>query len=198
MGLAARVQAILFKPKEEWIRIKAESLSISRLFSSYVLVLAVIPAASQFLRFSLIGFKVPYFGWYRFGIGMSFLRAMLTYVFNAALIYAFGLIINVLAPAFSSAKNMNKAMKLAAYSMTPYLVGSVLYIIPFLGRLDLLVSLYGVYLLYLGFTASLVDAPKEKAVGYSIVSAVAAGVLMAVVWLMLDTIFIVGRVSRVI
>lgn len=198
MNLFSRVKGIMLKPNLEWGKIKEESLSVSKLFSSYVLFLALIPAIVQFLRFGFVGFRVPYRGWYKFGMGMSFLRAVLVYIFILGSVYLFGFIINALAPAFSSSQNLNNAMNFAAYGLTPLLVGSVLYLIPFLGRLDILVGLYGIYILYLGFMTPLVDAPKDKAVIYFAVCVVLAGLLLAVVWGILDTIFTVGRVSRLI
>jgi hypothetical protein len=44
----------------------------------------------------------------------------------------------------------------------------------------------------------LVDAPKNKAVVFFIVSVAAAALLSVVVWVILDTIFVVGRISRLI
>jgi len=198
MNVLSRMEGIMLKPKEEWAKIKEEALSVSKLFSSYILFLAFIPAIAQFFRFGFVGFKVPYRGWYRFGIEMAFLRAILVYGFALGLVYFFGLIMNVLAPAFSCGRNLSKAMNLAAYGLTPLLAGSVLYLIPFLGRLDILVGLYGIYILYLGFMTHLFDAPKNKAVIYFIVSVAVAGLLLVIVGVILDAIFMVGRVSRLI
>jgi hypothetical protein len=195
------MEGIMLKPKEEWAKIKEEALSVSKIFSSYILFLAFIPAITQFFRFGFIGFKVPYRGWYRFGIGTAFLRAILVYGFALGLVYLFGLLMNVLAPAFSCGRNLSKAMNLAAYGLTPLLAGSVLYLIPFLRRLDILVGLfglYGIYILYLGFMAHLFDAPKNKAVVFFIVSVAVAGLLSVAAWVILDTIFLVGRASRLI
>ena len=49
MNLVARVQAILLKPKEEWVKIKDEPTTIQQLFVPYVVILAAIPAVAQFL-----------------------------------------------------------------------------------------------------------------------------------------------------
>ncbi|MCK4263792.1 MAG: hypothetical protein KAX27_02515, partial [Candidatus Aminicenantes bacterium] len=68
----------------------------------------------------------------------------------------------------------------------------VLYIIPFLGILVFLASLYSIYLLYLGFSAPLLDTPKEKVVGYLVVSVIVVIVLMAVIWIILGAILTVG------
>ncbi len=198
MDIVARAQSIILKPKEEWLKIKEEAVPMSQLFTSYVLILAAIPAVAQFIGYGLVGFKVPFVGWYRFGIGTSFLRAILVYIFAIASVYVFGLIINALAPTFSSEKNMDNAMKLAVYTMTPYWVASILYIVPFLGIFVILASIYGFYLLYLGFAAPLMNTPKEKVVGYLVVSIIVAVVLMVVVGIILGAIFTVGGVYRAI
>ena len=198
MDIIARAQGILLKPKEEWVKIKEETLPVSQLFTSYVLILAAIPAVAQFIGLALIGRRVPFVGWYRYGIGAGFLYAIMLYVFTLVSVYVFGIIINALAPTFSSDKNLDNAMKLAAFSMTPSWVAGVLYIIPFLGILVILASLYGIYLLYLGFVTPLMNTPKEKAVGYLIVSIVVVMVLMIVVSIILGAIFAVGGVYRAI
>lgn len=198
MDLVARVQGILLKPKEEWVKIKEEPVSVSELFTSYALILAAIPAVAQLIGLSLIGRRVPFVGWYRYGMGRGLLYAILFYVFTLVSVYVFGIIINALAPTFSSTQNIANAMKLAAYSMTPAWVAGVLYIIPYLGILVILASLYGIYILYLGFVTPLMDTPKEKVVVYLVVSIVVALVLMVVVSIILGAIFAVGGVYRAI
>jgi len=198
MDIIARAQGILLKPKEEWVKIKEETLPVSQLFTSYVLILAAIPAVAQFIGLALVGRRVPFVGLYRYGIGAGFLYAIMLYVFTLVSVYVFGIIINALAPTFSSDKNLDNAMKLAAFSMTPSWVAGVLYIIPFLGILVFLASLYGIYLLYLGFVTPLMNTPKEKAVGYLIVSIIVVMVLMVVVSIILGAIFAVGGVYRAI
>lgn len=198
MDLVARVQGILLKPKEEWVKIKQESVSVSQIFTSYVVILAAIPAVAQFIHLALIGRKVPFIGWYRYGIGRGFLYAILFYVFTLVSVYVFGVIINALAPTFASKQDMTNAMKLAAYSMTPAWVAGVLYIIPYLGILVALASLYGIYILYLGFVTPLMDTPKDKVVIYLVVSIVVVAVLMVVVSIILGAVFAVGGVYRAI
>lgn len=198
MDIVSRVQGILLTPKEEWVKIKEEALPISELFTSYVLILAAIPAVAQFIGYGLIGFKVPFLGWYRLGLGAAFLRAILYYAFIIISVYVFGLVINALAPTFSSTQNRDNAMKLAVYSMTPAWVASILFIIPFLNFLVVLASLYGIYILYLGFVTPLMDTPKEKVIGYLVVSFIVGAVLMTVAAAILGAIFTVGSVYRAI
>jgi MFS family permease len=196
MDLVARVQAIILKPKEEWVKIKAETTTVKDLFMSYALILAAIPAVAQFIGNALIGRRLPFYGWYRWNIGTALIYAIFMYVAALATVYILGLIIDALAPNFASQKNQLSAMKLAVFSMTPGWVAGALYIVPFLGILAALGSLYGLYVLYLGFSTPLMETPKDKVIGYFVVSLVVAIVLTAVFGLILGAFFAVGGAFR--
>jgi hypothetical protein len=197
MNLVARAQAILLKPKEEWVKIKGESTPIAQLFTSYAVLLAAVPAVAQFIGNGLVGKKIPFVGWVRFPIGSALFQAILYYVFTLVSVYVFGIVINALAPSFGSKQSMETAMKLAVYSMTPMWIGGIFYIIPFLGFLAILASLYGLYVLYLGFDNPLMDTPKDKVVGYLLVCIVVVVVLSLVVALVLGAIFTVGSIRGI-
>jgi len=197
MDIVARAQGILLKPKEEWVKIKEETLPVSQLFTSYVLILAAIPAIAQFVGLALVGRSGPYRALFRLGIGRAFVYAIFLYLGALVTVYLLGLIINALAPTFSSSKNISNAMNLAVYSMTPGWLAGVLYIIPFLGFLAVLGSLYGLYLLYLGFATPLMDTPKDKVVGYLVVSIIVAIVLIVVISIILGSIFFVSTFARI-
>jgi hypothetical protein len=195
MDLVTRAQAILLKPKEEWVKIKAESTTVAQLFTSYAVLLAAIPAIAQFIGHGLVGRRIPFAGWVRSSIGSALFEAILFYIFSLVSVYVFGVVINALAPSFGSKQDPVTAMKLAVYSMTPMWIGGIFYIIPFLAFLAWLASLYGLYVLYLGFDNPLMDTPKEKVVGYLLVSMVVIIVLSMVVFLVLGAIFTVGTIS---
>ncbi|MGB8952723.1 MAG: Yip1 family protein [Candidatus Aminicenantales bacterium] len=196
MDLVSRAQGIILKPKDEWEKIKKESTPVGQLFTSYAVLLALIPAIAQFIGYGLIGYRVPFIGWVRFGIGNALIRSVVYYISTLVVVYVFGLIINALAPSFSSKPSAENAMKIAVFSMTPVWVAGILYIIPFLWFLVLLASLYGIYILYLGFAAPLMETPKDKVVSYLLVSIVAIVVLMIIVSVVLGAIFTVGGVYR--
>jgi hypothetical protein len=198
MDIVNRVQQIILKPKEEWVKIKEEKVTIVELFTSYAMILLAIPTIAQFIGWSLVGQRIPFVGWYRRGIGTGLLRAILYYILTLVSVYVFGIIINALAPTFSSKSDATAAMKLAVYSMTPAWVAGVLYLIPFLNILVILASLYGIYILYLGFVTPMMDTPKEKVIAYMIVSLVVAVVVWVVVAVVLGAIFAVGGVYRAI
>lgn len=197
MDIVARVQGILIKPKEEWEKIKGESIPVSQMFSMYAAILAAIPAVCQFIGLSLIGRSIPWRGVHKYGLGRSLIYAILLYLLSLVSVYVLGIIINALAPTFSSKQNQENAMKIAVFSMTPLWVAGIFYLIPFLGWLAILGSLYGIYLFYLGFSSSLMETPSDKVVGYVVVSIVVAVILMAVIWAVLGAIFLVGAVGRV-
>ena len=53
MDIVNRVQQLILKPKEEWINIKEEKITIAELFTSYAMILLAIPAVAQFIGWSL-------------------------------------------------------------------------------------------------------------------------------------------------
>lgn len=193
MDIVPRVQAILLKPKDEWVKIKAEPSTVTELFTSYAMILAAIPAVGQFLGNVLV-LRLPMGA--KFPLGSALGGAVVSYIGSLIAVYLFALIINELAPNFGSAKNMTNALKLAVYSMTPGWVAGVLNIIPGLMIVGILASLYGLYILYLGFNTPLMETPKDKVVGYLVVSIVVVVVLYVVFYWFLSGIFAVryGRI----
>jgi len=196
MDLVARVQGILLKPKEEWLKIKEESLSVSQMMTTYVMIVAAIPAIAQFIGLGIVGQRVPFVGWFRLGIGTALVRSVLSYVLSVASAYVLSVIIDALAPTFASKKNPESAMKLAAYAMTPAWVASVIGVIPMLYFLVWIASLYSIYILYLGLDANLMETPKEKMVSYLIVIIVVAFVIMFIIGAILGALFTVGAGLR--
>jgi hypothetical protein len=195
MDLVARVQNIILRPKEEWLKIKDESADIKTLFTSYAAILAAIPAIASFIGMSFIGRRIPFLGWYRMGIGRGIVYAILSYIFSLAAVAIVGFVIKALAPTFNSTPNPVQAMKVAVYSFTPAWVAGILDIIPALSPLVILASLYGLYILYLGLAAPLLDTPREKVIGYFIVSLVVAIVIMAVFSLIRGGVFAVREMT---
>ena len=131
----------------------------------------------------------------RLGLGSSLFRAILFYVLGLVSVYAFGFVINMLAPSFGSKANPENAMKLAVYSMTAVWVGGIFYIFLPLAVLAMLAGLYSLYILYLGFDGGLMETPKDKVLGYCIVSIVVYVVLYAVVSVIIGAVFTVGAVT---
>jgi len=177
MDVVQRVQAILLRPGEEWVKIKAEPASVSGLFRSYAMILAAIPAAAQFVGRLLFRSEIPFARVPDWTAGRALASAVVSYLVSLAMVYLFAVTINTLAPNFSSVPHISNAMKLAVYSMTPFWVAGVLYVIPRLGILVALAGFYGLYLLYLGFETPVMETPRDKALGFFAVSIIALAAL---------------------
>lgn len=180
MNLQTRVVNILTKPKQEWPVIAEEQTGISALYSSYVLPLAAIPVVATLIGMSVFGMPVPFVGTYRVGVVQGLTTAVVSYVLALAGLYVAALVIQKLAPTFQSEPNLVQAFKLAAYASTPGWVAGILHIIPLLGLLVVLASLYGIYLFYLG-VSPLMKTPADKVIPYMIVSAVVLIVVYLIV-----------------
>jgi hypothetical protein len=106
MDIVQRVQSILLKPKEEWVKIKAEPTTVAELFTSYIMILAAIPAVFELLGHVLVGQRLPLVGVFRWSIGRALGNAVVTYILALVGVYLFALVVNELAPTFSSTKSM--------------------------------------------------------------------------------------------
>jgi hypothetical protein len=190
MDLVQRVQGILLKPKEEWVKIKAEPTTVLELYTSYVIILAAIPAVAQLFGRLLFRQEIPFSRAPVWTTGRAFSYAVLSYVISLAIVYIFALIIDALAPNFSSVRSLPNALKLSVYSLTPGWVAGVLNIFPYLGILPALASLYGLYLLYLGFETPMMETPKDRIVGFLGVSIIVVIALFIIRWLILNAIIL--------
>ena len=169
-GLLDRVKAILLAPGAEWLRIDAESSTITDIYKSHVIPLAAIGPVASF-----IGGQA--FGHGAFGISfkpslMAGLGSMIvSYVLALFGIFICALVIDALAPQFGATKNRVAAFKVAAYGATAAWVAGIFGILPAVGMLSIL-GLYSLYLIYTGLPV-LMKAPQDKAVGYTAVVIVA-------------------------
>ena len=183
-----RIKDILFKPKETWPQIKAEATGIGQVFTGYAMILAALPAVCGLLGFTLVGQSFgPITGFFRIPFTYALVWAVVWYVLILIALYVEGLVINALAPSFGSKQNLVNAYKLAVYSSTPMFVAGILNIIPALGILVFLISLYSFFLLYIGMPV-MMETPKEKHVGYYVVTLI----------VMLIIYFIVGGISSAV
>jgi hypothetical protein len=175
-GLVERAKNILLKPNAEWPVIAAETTSTGKLYTGYIVPLAAIGPLASIIGMSLVGISVPFLGTIRTPILSSVSYAVVAFILALVGVFVLALIIDALAPTFSGEKNQAQALKVAAYSYTPAWLAGILGVIPMLSLLGVIAALYGLYLLYLGLPI-LMKAPKEKAVGYTVVVVLCAIVL---------------------
>jgi hypothetical protein len=186
MNLVDRVKRILLSPQTEWQVVDAEPATPAELYTGYILPLAAIGPIAMIIGYSVAGISTPFMGTYRVPIGSSIASALVSYVLTLAATYVLALIIDAMAPTFNGQRGQVQALKVAAYSSTPSWLAGIFLLIPVLGILTVIGSLYSLYLLYLGLPV-LMKSPREKALTYTVV------VVLAAVVLFLLTSMIAGR-----
>jgi len=175
-----RVKNILLSPSTEWQVIAAEASSARTIYLHYVAPLVGIGVLATFLGQTLVGVPLPLFGTVRLSTAAAVANAVVTFGLSFLGVFLIALIVDALAPTFGGEKDPLASLKITAYSYTPAWVAAVLNLIPVLGILALLAAFYGLYLLYLGLPA-LMHSPKDRAVGYTVVTVLCAIVLGVVI-----------------
>jgi hypothetical protein len=178
-GLTARIKNIIFTPRSEWRVIQAESTSISRLYSGYVMPMAAFAAVMSFIRMSVVGVDVPTGGTLRVPFASGVFTSLLTFVMSLVGLYLVGLVINGLASAFGGRPDQRQALKTAAYALTPAWLGTALSFLPMGSLLQFVAGLYGVYVLYIGLPI-MMQAKEDGAGGYAssvVACAIGVGIL---------------------
>jgi len=178
-GLAARIRNILFTPKSEWRVIQAETTSVSRLYSGYVMPMAAFAAVMSFIRLSVVGVEVPAGGTARASWMIGLQTSLLSFLLSLGGLYLVGLVINSLASAFGGRPDRRQALQTAAYALTPTWLGTALSFLPMGSLLQFLAGLYGVYVLYIGLPI-MMQAKEDGAGGYAssvVACAVGVGIL---------------------
>lgn len=168
MSIVNRAKDIILSPGTEWQKIKTESTSLSDLLKGYVLPLAAISAAASFIGQGFIGtsvFGIRVGGTINYGI-YSGLLVLLQSIIG---FYITTYVIDMLAPNFSSTKNIDRSAQLVAYSYTPSLIGGIFAILPSISIIGALFGLYSLYLIYAGLP-ELKETPEDKRIGYVVVT----------------------------
>jgi hypothetical protein len=194
MALQTRVVNILTKPADEWRTIAVEPATVEGLLRGYAAPLAAIPAVSQFIGFTVIGFSVPFVGTMRYGVVRGAVSAVLSWVFALVGAWIAAVVVEKLAPTFQSKGDTAQALKLVVYSMTPAWIAGVLNLVPLLTPLVIIAALYGIYLFYLGLPP-LMSTPPDKVIPYMVVSAIVIIVISIVLGAITTAIVGVGAMG---
>jgi hypothetical protein len=190
MNLVDRAKNIILNPSKEWEVIKTESISNSDLFTKYAMILAAIPAVCGFIGYSLFNVSYGLFS-YKISVGSSITWAILQYILNLGGVYLLALIIDALAPTFGCTKDLNAALKIVVFSYTPAWVIGVFNLFPVLSTIVLLGSIYSLILMYMGLER-VKSVPKEKMVGYFIVTIIVAIVVYFIIGVIINRIVFTG------
>ena len=160
--LILRIKNIILKPKDTWQTIKTEEATIKSIISQYLIFLAIVPAvaAAFYFRDRFTEFAA-----------VALVGALLFAVLNIVGIYVTAKLVQVLAAKFEATTTDIDVFKLIAYSMTPALLGTVLFLIPLLTGVAFIIALYSLFILYVGFPV-LISCPDAKRLPFSLLSMV--------------------------
>ena len=190
MEIINRVKNVLVSPKTEWSAIEAENEPHAKVFTTYVVLLALIPAVASFIGYGLIGHSV--FGVKVGGtISWGLRQAIVQYIAMICGVYVTAFVIDFLAENFGAKKDLNRAFSLVAYSYTPMFVAGVFYLLPSLAWLASLAGLYGLYLLYIGLQP-MMKVSAEKQTTYFVVSLVVTILVSVILSAILGAILLRG------
>lgn len=165
MNLIERAKNMLFTPKTEWQVVSTETATPGSLLTSYVLPMAIV---------SLLGTVIGFFLFSRYGWTTNTLIVTCVIALITSLLSYFltSLIVDALAPSFSSEKNAGRSAQLVAYASTPGYIAGLLSFIPGIGLILTIAGFaYSIYLLYLGI-GPMKNTPEDKKVVYILVAAV--------------------------
>jgi len=193
MEIVNRVKQILVSPKTEWQTIGSENDPHMKVFTTYVVPLAIIPALAAFIGYGLIGYLA--FGVHVSSMGWGLRQAIMQYMLMLGSVYLTAFVINALADNFGAKKDFNRAFSLVAYAYTPMFVAGVFYILPSLSWLASLSGLYGLYLLYIGMQP-MMKAPTDKQTSYFVVSLIVTILVSVILSVVLAAILLRGPYFR--
>ena len=177
-GLLDKVTAILFRPSATWEGIAAEFTTTAAIYKKFVLPLALVPAVSLIIGSAVWG-RATLFGRIKIPWESAAQSGAMTYVLWLVGILLLGVLISALAGTFDGSGNTVQGVKVAAYSATPALLTGLLVLLPTGGWLRL-VGLYSLYLMYTGLPP-VMKAPKDKVIGYVVVTGIGAVVLYLII-----------------
>ncbi len=167
MSPLQRIRNILLTPISEWTVIVAENDTPASLFRRYVIPLILIGGVAAFIGYGIIGLDTGFYKiqGVRWGVWFA-TRQILSGIIGY---FVATYVIDLLAPNFSSERNMGRSAQLVAYASTPSWLSAVFMAIPALGFMGLL-GLYGIYLFYTGLPV-MKKTPEDKRVVYMVISA---------------------------
>jgi Yip1-like protein len=176
--LVERVKRLVVQPKQEWAAIDEEVMSKKDIYTRYVMILAAIPPVAGFIGYSVVGVGV--FGrTFRVPLATGIAHMIVGYLLALGAVYLLALVINFFAQKFDAPEDFLAALKVAAFAPMPGWVAGVFNVIPALWIIGVLISLYGLYLIFVGLRM-LMRPPPEKFPAYFVVVLMAAIFVVAV------------------
>jgi len=191
-GIISRAINMILKPKAEWVNVYNETPNNSKSLT-YAFILLLIPTISNFIAYGFIGVKMMGYTFRSVSSGIQ--QGLMSFIGGILSIYVTSIVINALATSFDSEKNYGRSLQLVVYSMTPFWVGGIFFLLPGFQPLVFLIGIYILVLLYQGMPV-LMRTPQHKTTGYLVVSVIVMIVVQLVIALILGVILALFFTSR--
>ena len=173
MKIINQAMSVLLNPKQALQNAKTEKV-VTMDIIFYLAIVGIPTLIGYIIGYGVIGFGGAF-------LGISVGAAIVYYILAIIGIIVFGYILNAFAPTFKSKQNLMQALKLVAYSSTPWLVAGIFYFHPSIWFLPALAGLYGLYILYIGIPI-LMETPKDQQLPFLIVAVVIYIIIMGAVF----------------
>jgi len=179
--MVSRARGVLFEPRATFKEVDSEFTKPGAIWGRYVLPLAAIgPLAGAVGRFvfgrRIAGTTLPE----SVTISGAITWGVIALALTLLSVFVLTQVISLLAPGFGGQKNDVQALKVAAYSSTPVWLAGAFNIHGRFLILTIFVSLYGLFLLYVGLP-TLMKVPQDRSMGYTAVVIIASIVIFLLV-----------------
>ena len=177
-SLASRAKGFLFEPRATFKEVESEFTKPGVIWGRYVIPLALIGPVAGALSRLVFGKRLGAVTLSDQSVTLAgaLMWGAVAFLIAVAAIFLLSQIISQLAPQFGGQKNDVQALKVAAYASTPALIAGIFNIHGAFYVVTILVSIYSLYLLYLGLPI-LMKVPQDRAMGYTAVVIIGAIVL---------------------
>jgi hypothetical protein len=183
---------LLLSPKSTWQAIREDSISVSEVFSQYVVILALIPPVAGFVGTTQVGWQLGFGDPIKLTMGSALVIAVLFYFAILAAVGVVGKAIYWMANTYGAEPSLADCIVLAAGTSTPLLLVGVLMFYPMLLLIflvGLLALAMAVYLLYVGVPI-MMGIPEDR--GFLFSSSVVTFGLVAFVAMLAITVILWG------
>jgi len=180
----ARAQRVIRHPRQEWAAIAGEFTSAGRIYRGFLLPLAAIGPLAATVGTILSGGErsslAAIGSTYTISMTDAITRGVLEYALNLIAVYAFAMVIDLLAGILGGQRNQVQALKVAAYGSSPYWLGGALAVLPKLAPIGLLLGLYSVRV-YAAGLSPVMKTPPDKTLPYTLLTSAAGAMVVLVV-----------------
>lgn len=181
------IKELFFNPKLAWQKLKEENISVQKLFFSYGIFLAAIPALVHFLSYGVLGLRLGASGFSRMPTLLVLFDAVLIYIMSLASLIIVGVLAHYFSQEYQIGGDLASAMKLSVFGLTPVYLAWVFQIMPALSILSYL-AFYGAYVMLQGIL-TLYKSSSEKITTFAVLIIVCSIILQLFIFHLNDFLF---------